>query len=78
MTSTDQTTAEYVDTTDPHGATLHIGRVDASTYDGTVPVVALAIESTVSCGEDDNIVYVRLEDVDRVIAMLRAAAGSAV
>lgn len=71
---TETAPAVYADTTDPHGATLTISRVEASTYDGPVPIVALAIESDVSCDEDDAIVYVRLEDVERVIGMIRAAA----
>jgi hypothetical protein len=67
----------YVDKLDPHNNRLHISRVNASTYDGTTPVVSLAITSDVGCDEDDNIIYIRLADVDHVIGMIRAAAQEA-
>lgn len=74
-TATDATT--YADTLDPHNNRLHVSRVKASTYDGTTPVVSLAITSDVACDEDDNIVYIRLQDVEHVIGMIRAAATEA-
>jgi hypothetical protein len=74
VNNTETSPAVYADTLDPHHNALHVSHIQASTYDGKVPVVSLAITSDVSCNEDDNIVYVRLEDVEHVIDMIRAAA----
>lgn len=70
--------AIYRDLLDPHCNALNISAAEATTYyDENVPVVSLVITSDVSCDEDDAVVYIRLEDVERVIGMIRAAATEA-
>jgi hypothetical protein len=62
---------------DYSGETLHITPVpDASSYDGTIPVVSLQIEPLNGDDEDEPAtVYVQLGDVEGVIAAIRDAAA---
>ncbi|MFJ5294466.1 hypothetical protein [Streptomyces sp. NPDC088348] len=66
----------YTDPTDAFGHTLTVAPVDASTYDGTIPVVSLGIQVPADATDPENpIVYVPLADVEEVVAAIRAAAG---
>ncbi|MFD6275810.1 hypothetical protein ACFWFI_09585 [Streptomyces sp. NPDC060209] len=65
----------YVDPTEAYGHTLGIAPVTASTYTGTVPVVALGIVLNEEASDPEPIVYVRLDDVERVVKAIREAAG---
>lgn len=68
----------YTDPTDAFGHTLHISYVDASTYDGDLPVVALGITVPDDATDPDNpVVYVPIADVNRLTAAMLAAAGQA-
>lgn len=61
--------------TDPDGVTLTAAPVDASTYYGTMPVVSLSVQHPDD--DPDPAVYVDVNDIEDVIARLRAAAVEA-
>ncbi|MCL7377441.1 hypothetical protein [Streptomyces sp. 35G-GA-8] len=66
----------YTDPTDPFGHTLTVVHVDASTYNGTIPVVSLGIQVPKDATDPENpLVYIPLADTEQVVAAIRTAAG---
>lgn len=65
----------YADTTDAFGHTLLVRPVEASTYDGTIPVVSLSVRVNGDASDSEPIVYVRTEDIDQLLEAVRSAAG---
>ncbi|MFJ9029780.1 hypothetical protein ACIRQP_14850 [Streptomyces sp. NPDC102274] len=73
-----ETEYTYTDPTDAFGHTLTVIPLDASTYDGTIPVVSLSIQVPPDATDPENpIVYIPIADVERVVAAIRTAADRA-
>ncbi|MFJ9034863.1 hypothetical protein ACIRQP_41935 [Streptomyces sp. NPDC102274] len=71
-----ETEYTYTDPTDAFGHTPTVIPLDASTYDGTIPVVSPSIQVPPDATDPENpIVYVPTADVERVVAAIRTAAG---